>query len=64
MARAVGGEGDPVTRFAMQQRIQSGVERVTRGRWEIRRGDPHPRLPVAFPLAYCHGQSGVRALDS
>ena len=52
--------GELVESMLAQQLIQSGVERVTRRRREIRRGDPHPRLSVAFPFAHRHGQSVVQ----
>jgi hypothetical protein len=38
-----------------QQVIQSRVERVARGRGEIRRRYPHGRLPRAFAFAHRHG---------
>jgi hypothetical protein len=37
-----------------QQLIQPRVERVTRGRQEIRRCHPHTRLSIAFPFAHRH----------
>jgi hypothetical protein len=43
-----------------EQPIQARVERVTRRGRQIRRGDPHPRLSVAFPFAHRHGQSVVQ----
>jgi hypothetical protein len=54
--------GEIVEPLLAQQPIQSRVERVTRGRREIGRRDPHGRLSVAFAFTHCHGQSVVRRM--
>ena len=43
-----------------EQTIQTCVERVTWRNRQIRRGDPHLRLSVAFSFAQRHGQSVVQ----
>jgi len=46
--------GEVVESIRAQQLIQSSVERVTRRRRQIRRGDPHRWLPLALSFAHRH----------
>jgi hypothetical protein len=52
--------GELVELLLAQQLIQARVKRMTGGRRQVRRGDPHGWLSGAFPFAHCHAHSVVR----
>ena len=57
------GFGEVVEPLLAQQLVQSPIERVTRGRRQVRRGDPQRRLTHRLAFPHCHAQSVVLRAD-